>query len=192
MSPSTHPTIHTQPHPDTHNPRTTNACTYHPRMHTPSTHAHTNNNPSSDHAHTHTDRHKRMIEGMCVFLFCTKMIQTRENCSNFVRNSYELPTNFLQTSYEIPTKFVTTTFTVPMYEALRGRNSCEFRMNFAPFLHDTGRKATPTPPMHAPKSPHTHTHISLHLPPRHTHTHTHTHKHTQTHKHFPILAPPAH
>ena len=152
------------------NPRTTNACTYHPGTHTPCTHAHTNNNPS-DQAHPHTHKNDT------------------NSCKLF-----ELRTNFVRNSYEIRTKFVTTTFTV----RIEGRNSyeirtkfarisCELRTNLAPFLQDTGRRATPTPPMHVPESPHPHTFPYTCPPGTHTHikcSNVHTHTHTaQTHTH---------
>ena len=64
-----------------------------------------------------------MIEGMCVFLLWTKMIQISANCSNFLRK-------FVPTLYEVGMNFVITTFTVPMFQALWGRNSYEIRANF--------------------------------------------------------------
>ena len=149
--------------------------TQEPPMHAHITHARTHHaatptqttTPPTRHTHTHT-----------------KMTQIHANCLNFVR-----------ISYEIRTKFVTTTFTV----RIEGRNSYEIRTNFvriscelgtnlAPFLQDTGRRATPTPPMHVPESPHPHT-FPYTCPPRHPHTHTvqqctHTHTHrTDTHTH---------
>ena len=84
-----------------------------------------------------------------------------------MRNSYEIRTKFVRNSYEIRTNFV--------------RISCELRTNLAPFLQDTGRRATPTPPMHVPESPHSHTFPYTCPPGTHTHiqcsnVHTHTHR----------------
>ena len=155
----------------------------HPRTQEPPMHAHitqarTHHAPTPTQTTTPPTRHTHTH---------TKMTQIHANCLNFVR-----------ISYEIHTKFVTTTFTV----RIEGRNSyeirtnfvrisCELRTNLAPFLQDTGRRATPTPPMHVPESPHPHTfpytcppgtHTYIKCSNVHTHTHTaqtHTHTHTQ-------------
>ena len=141
------------------NPRTTNACTYHPGTHTPCTHAHTNNNPS-DQAHPHT--HKNDTNSCKLFEFVrisyeirTKFVTTTFTVRIEGRNSYEIRTKFARNSYEIRTNFV--------------RISCELRTNLAPFLQDTGRRATPTPPMHVPESPHPHT-FPYTCPPTHTYS----------------------
>ena len=141
------------------NPRTTNACTYHPGTHTPCTHAHTNNNPS-DQAHPHT--HKNDTNSCKLFEFVrisyeirTKFVTTTFTVRIEGRNSYEIRTKFARNSYEIRTNFV--------------RISCELRTNLAPFLQDTGRRATPTPPMHVPESPHPHT-FPYTCPPIHTYS----------------------
>ena len=124
------------------------------------------------------------------------MIQIHANCSKFVRNSYEFRTkfvtttftvrihgtlgaNFVRNSYEIRTNFVRISHE---FRTNFLRISCELRTNFVPFLQDTARRATPTPPMHATKSPHPHT-FPCTCPPRHTHPHKHTHTHTHTNIH---------
>ena len=171
----------------------------HPRTQEPPTHAHitqarTHHAPTPTQTTTPPTRHTHTH---------TKMTQIHANCLNFVR-----------ISYEIRTKFVTTTFTV----RIEGRNSyeirtnfvrisCELRTNFVPFLQDTGRRATPTPPMHVPESPHPHTFPYTCPPGTHTHiqgsnVHTHTHRiYTHTHTHTqeeeeemrsPGRAPPRH
>ena len=134
------------------NPRTTNACTYHPGTHTPCTHAHTNNNPSNQaHPHTHNND--------------TNSCKLFELCAKFVRSSYELRT-----------KFVTTTFTVPICEALWGRISYEFRTNFVRTSYEfrtifAGHwQKSHTNTTYACTEVPTPSHISLYLPPRHTHT----------------------
>ena len=148
------------------NPRTTNACTYHPGTHTPCTHAHTNNNPS-DHAHPHT--HKNDTSSCKLF----------ELRAKFVRNSYEIRTNF-----------VTTTFTVPICEALFVRNSYEFRTNFVRISYHFCKTLAEKPHQHhlcMYRSPHIHTNFPILAPPAHTQTYTHTHtahRHTHTHTHI--------
>ena len=132
------------------NPRTTNACTYHPGTHTPCTHAHTNNNPS-DQAHPHTHKNDT------------------NSCKLF-----ELRTNFVRISYEIRTKFVTTTFTV----RIEGRTSYEFRTIFAGHCTKSHTNITyactgvPTPTHISlylpPRHPHTHTHTHTHRTDTHT------------------------
>ena len=103
-------------------------------------------------------------------------------------------------SYEFRSKFVTTTFTVRIHGTLGtkfARNSqdfrtnfvrfsCELRTNFVPFLQDTGRRATPAPPMHATKSLHPHTFPCTCPPGTHTRTDTHPHTYTDTHTHTPM------
>ena len=152
------------------NPRTTNACTYHPGTHTPCTHAHTNNNPS-DQAHPHT--HKNDTNSCKLF----------ELRTNFVRNSYEIRNNrvlrdeirtkFVRNSHKIRTKFV--------------RNSHEFRTNFVRTSYESRTifaghwQKSHTNTTYACTGVPTPTHISLYLPPRHPHTHTVqqcTHTHT--------------
>ena len=151
------------------NPRTTNACTYHPGTHTPCTHAHTNNNPS-DQAHPHTHKNDT------------------NSCKLF-----ELRTIFVRISYEIRTKFVTTTFTV----RIEGRNSYEihtkfarisyeFRASFVRVSYHFCRTLHEEPHQHhlcMYRSPHTHTHFPIPAPPAPTHTYTHTHTpHRHTHQ----------
>ena len=151
----------------------------HPRTQEPPMHAHitqarTHHAPTPTQTTTPPTRHTHTH---------TKMTQIHANCLN----SYEFRTKFVRISYEIRTKFVTTTFTV----RIEGRNSyeirtkfarnsyeirtnfvrisCELRTNLAPFLQDTGRRATPTPPMHVPESPHPHT-FPYTCPPTHTYS----------------------
>ena len=93
------------------NPRTSNACTYHPDTHTPYTHAHTNNN-LSDQAQPDTDKNDT------------------NSCKLF-----EIRAKIIRNSYEFRTKFVTTTFTVPIFEALWGRISYEIYTKFVRILY---------------------------------------------------------
>ena len=153
--------------------------TLEPPMHAHITQARTHHAPTPTQTTTpltrHTDTH-------------TKMTQIHANCLNFVRISYEIRTKFVTTtftvgiegrnSYEIRTNFVRNWYEIHTNFL---RISCQPRTNLAPFLHDTGGRATPTPPMHVPESPHPHTFPYTCPPGTHTHiqcSNVHTHTHT--------------
>ena len=111
-----------------------------PPMHAHITHTRTHHAPTPTQTTTPPTRHTHTH---------TKMIQIRANCSNFMRNLYELRT-----------KFVTTTFT----EALWGRISHEIRTNFVQTSYEFRTTFAEKPHQHhlcMHRSPHTHTHFRI-------------------------------